>query len=329
MLTWDDGLRITGTDIYLDSRRGRARSFISHGHTDHLGPHDLAWCTRETAELFERRITVGRCHHLAYREPLDLDADTRLTLYPAGHVLGSAMALVERHEGRLLYTGDYKLRTSLTSPTAELPEADVLVMESTFGRPDFRFPPWRTIADELVTLCEQALRDGRQPIVYGYALGKAQEAVRILTDAGLPVTEHGAVRLLSDTYERLGVPLGPRRAYAAGDFHGAKQLDVRERGVLVAPPQSARAAFTARFEKPVRIMLSGWAMMSGAVYRYGVDHCLPISDHADFDDLLRTIDIVRPKRVYPTHGFKGFVDELRKRGIDARPAKPEAQLELF
>jgi Cft2 family RNA processing exonuclease len=294
-----------------------------------MGRHEWSLVTPETGSLLHTRTGQQRIHSLPYEQAYDFPCDTKLTLLPAGHVLGSAMLHAEGAEGSLLYTGDFKLRDSLTVPTAKPVRADVLVMESTFGKPLFRFPPWRSVAAELVERVFTALRDGVQPVVMGYSLGKAQEIVRILTDAGIPVTEHGAVANMSDVYERHGVSLGPRRRYDVADFVGPKALDLAERGVLVAPPQVARSPFSTRFEKRLTIMMSGWAMFPNSKYRYGVDHVLPLSDHADFDELLRIVEIVAPKKVYTHHGFPEFVDELKKRGINARLAKPSPQLELF
>lgn len=329
MLEWSDDLKIRGTELYLDSRVTRSLCFVSHAHSDHLGRHDRALATPETAVLAEYRLRTEGTTHLTFGQPWMLDPDTALTPHSAGHVLGSAMLHVRRPEGTLLYTGDFKLRPSLTVPPADVVTADVLVMESTYGNPQFRFPPWRQTADQLAELAEAALRAGRQPIVMGYSLGKAQEIVRILTDAGLPVTCHGAVRAINGIYEKLGVKLGETRAYAAVDFHGKKALDLTERGVLVAPPQVARGGFVTKFDNPVRIMMSGWGLSPGAQYRYGVDHVLPLSDHADYDELLELIERVAPKRVYTHHGFRDFADRLQAMGIDAELAKPEAQLRLF
>jgi len=229
----------------------------------------------------------------------------------------------------LLYTGDFKLRSCLTVDTTQTVEADVLVMESTFGKPFFRFPPREHVVAELIDRVTSALADGRQPLVLGYSLGKAQEIVRILTTAGLTVTCHGAVASMNRVYERLGTPVGPYRAYDPADFHGKGQLDLAERGVLVAPPQVARTAFVTRFDHPLSIMLSGWGLLPGAQYRYGVDHVLPLSDHADFDELLELIERVHPKKIYTHHGYKEFADTLRGMGHDAETARKDPQLSLF
>ncbi len=328
MIEWDAGLRVAGSDLYLDSRRPRARSFVSHAHSDHIACHDIALATSPTIDLAERRISLRESVKLDFNVDYDFD-DTRVHLRSAGHVLGSAMIHLTNDRGSLLYTGDFKLRDCLTVPKADPKAADVLIMETTFGKPMFRFPPWRQVADELCDRVAKALADGRQPIVMGYSLGKAQEIVRILTDAGFIVTEHGAVANLSDVYERHGVRLGPRRRYDAADFRGPHALPLQERGVLVAPPQVARSGFAGQFERRLTVMLSGWAMLNGAQYRYGVDHALPLSDHADFNELLELVDHVRPKRVYTLHGYPEFVDTLRARGIRADLAKPDPQLRLF
>jgi putative mRNA 3-end processing factor len=153
--------------------------------------------------------------------------------------------------------------------------------------------------------------------------------VRILTDAGLPVTCHGAAWAMNRIYERLGVPLGNYRRYRYEDFHGPQALDLSERGVLVAPPQVARSGFVTRFGNPLRIVVTGWALLKNSQYRYGVDYALPLSDHADFDELLELIDRVRPRKIYTHHGYAEFVVTLKARGHDASLARPAAQLSLF
>ena len=330
MLTWDDDLRLSGSQLYLYSRLPRAHCFVSNAHSDHLGAHELAFCTPATAAFAEHRIGgTGGVRALGFGDEFRFDDDTSLRFLPAGHVLGSAMLHVTRPEGALLYTGDFKLRESLTVEPARPEPADVLVMESTYGQPHYRFPAWRTVADQLLETVEHALRDGRQPIVMGYSLGKAQEITRILTDGGFPVTQHGAVHAMSEIYRRFGVELGTYRRYAYEDFHGPKALDLRERGVIVAPPNCARSGFCTRFDNPCRVVMTGWAMLKNAIYRYGVEHALPLSDHADFDELMELIERVRPKKIYSHHGYREFAEILRAKGFDAELARPDEQLSLF
>jgi Cft2 family RNA processing exonuclease len=331
MLTWAPDLRLSGNNLYLDSREPRDRCFVSHAHSDHLGVHGQTVCTPATAAFAAHRVGVSGPGVVAldYGTDWRFDSDTMLRLRPAGHVVGSAMLHVTRPEGTLLYTGDFKLRPSLTVDPAEPEPADVLVMESTYGQPWFRFPPWRQVADELLDRCAAALSAGRQPIVMGYSLGKAQEIIKILTAGGFNVTLHGAVHAMSEIHTRLGVDLGPYRRYAYADFHGPAALDLRERGVLVAPPHCARSGFCTRFDNPCRIVMTGWALQKNAIYRYGVEHALPLSDHADFDELMELVERVRPRKIYSHHGFREFAEILKARGFDAELARPEEQLTLF
>ncbi|CAN5599961.1 ligase-associated DNA damage response exonuclease [soil metagenome] len=331
MLQWDDDLKVNGLELYLDCKRPRRLSFVSHAHSDHLALHGRSIATAQTAAFARHRIALPNVTCLALRQPMRLPEleNVELELRPAGHVLGSAMLHVRTHEGSLLYTGDFKLRPSLTCETADLIEADTLIMESTYGRPIFRFPHWRDIADQLVDHCAGAIRAGRQPIVMGYSLGKAQEITRILTDAGLAVTQHGACFEMTRIYHECGQLVGAVRRYSPDDFHGPRALDLSERGVLVAPPNVARSAFVTKFDNPLRIACTGWALLPGAIYRQGVDIALPLSDHADFDELIELIDRVRPKKTFTHHGYPEFAEYLRSRGLNAQLARPDPQLSLF
>jgi Cft2 family RNA processing exonuclease len=333
MLEWSDDLKVAGTELYLDSRVSRGVCFVSHAHSDHICTHNSVIATPATARLAEHRIGMTCASPLEYDIERAIDDATRVKLLPAGHVLGSAMIHIARPEGTLLYTGDFKLRASRTVEPSRIERADYLVMESTYGLPIFHFPPAAEVAAQLLELVENALRDGRQPIVMAYTLGKSQEVAHMLMSGGFNVTMHGATYAISKLYEELGVTLGRQpgafRRYNAGDFHGGTALDLRERGVLLAPPYVARSGFVTRFNNPCRIIMTGWALLKNAIFRYGVDHALPLSDHADFGELLELIERVQPRKVFTHHGYKEFVDELRKRGITAELARPDEQLMLF
>ena len=115
---------------------------------------------------------------MPYRTPIEWGG-LRLTTFPAGHCLGSAMLLAEDGEQSLLYTGDFKLGESATAERAELPHADILVIESTFGHPDYRLPPREQVLEQLLCLVRQTLADGAVPVIQAYMLGKGQEVTRL------------------------------------------------------------------------------------------------------------------------------------------------------
>src|SRR5690348_11777096 len=139
MFEWADDLKLAGSDLYLDSRQGRACCFVSHAHSDHIATHGHMFSTPETAALAERRLGQQQSvTTLPYGVEHRHGPDLTLRLLPAGHVLGSAMLYAENGAGRFLYTGDFKLRECLTLPKALPCPADVLLTESTYGSPLFR-----------------------------------------------------------------------------------------------------------------------------------------------------------------------------------------------
>lgn len=320
MFHYDRGLKLTSIDLAVDCRRRQPRGFISHAHTDHMAAHELAFCTPATSRLYQHRHGAARrTVAMPFGQPLAWEG-TRLTTFPAGHVLGSAMLLAEQEGQSLLYTGDFKLSSSATAETAELPHADVLVMESTFGRPHYRWPPREQVVGRLCELVHDALARGITPVVHAYVLGKAQEVTRLLTDAGLPVYQHPLVHQVSVVYEACGCPLGDYALYPDEPAGG--------RAVIV-PPKNQKSAPLHLPPSTLSIAVTGWAIDDNARYRLGVDHALPLSDHADYGELFAAVERVDPKVIYCTHGPDSFVDCLRDAGYNAHPLARATQLRLF
>lgn len=320
MFHWDRGLFLTAAGLALDVRRRQPRGFVSHAHADHIAAHELALATPATARLYQHRLGAHRrTKEFDYRQPLEF-GPLRLTALPAGHCLGSAMLLAEDGERSLLYTGDFKLGLSATCESAELPQADVLVMESTFGQPRYRMPPREEVIGQLVDLVRRTLAVDRTPVVHAYALGKSQEVTKILTNAGIPVVQHPQIFAVSEVYRQCGVDLGNVAEY---------RQPLRPGTAVVTLPSGMRGYRLAGIERPVSIVVTGWAIDSSTKYRYRVDHALPLSDHADFDELLETVERVAPTEVYCVHGPREFVEHLRAAGHNAYPVTGSYQTRMF
>lgn len=309
MFHFDRGLKLTKADLAVDFRRRQPRGFISHAHTDHMARHEYALCTPATAALYRCRYGQRPTREMPYRQPL-VWGGMRLTTYPAGHCLGSAMLLAEDGGQSLLYTGDFKLGESLTAQRAELPRADVLVIESTYGQPLYRHPPRANVIDQLVTLVREALARGATPVVEAYVLGKSQEVTRILSDAGIPVLQHPKIYEISQVYRDCGVELGDCHKYPGEPLAGH---------VVVVPPRMHRGGRLPGLKKTVTFAVTGWATHEGTRDRLGVDHAIPLSDHADYDELFEAVRRVAPQVIYCTHGPASFVDCLRAEGYNAHP----------
>lgn len=309
MFHYDRGLKLTKADLAIDFRRRQPRAFVSHAHADHMARHEYALCTPATAALYRFRYGPRPTHDMPYREALDWGG-MRLTTYPAGHCLGSAMLLADDGESSLLYTGDFKLGESATAVRAELPQADVLVIESTYGNPLYRHPPREQVLDELFTLVRRALDGGFTPVVEAYVLGKGQEVTRLLTAAGFPVLQHPKMYEVSQVYRACGVDLGDCHLYVDKPLPGH---------VVVVPPRMHRAGRLPGLKKTVTFAVTGWAMHERTRGRLGVDHAVPLSDHADYDELFEAVERVAPKVIYCTHGPVSFVQCLRAAGHNAHP----------
>lgn len=318
MFHFDRGLFLTQPALALDVQRRQACGFISHAHGDHMAPHELILCTPQTGRLLRQRISVKMVRELSYGVPVEWNG-AELTAVPAGHVLGSAMLHVKRGELSLLYTGDFKLVPSATAQAAQPLPADVLIMETTFGHPRYRLPPRKETAGRLIELVQKTLHSGATPVIHAYALGKAQEVTRILTSAGIPVQQHPQVYAISRVYEECGCPLGDVKKFSGRPITGH---------AVVAPPRWHKSTPMEGIVRVVRFAVSGWANDPTAAQRMGVDHALPLSDHADYDELWQLIEQVQPREIFCTHGPEEFVDRLRRSGLNAHVlGKPHRKLE--
>jgi putative mRNA 3-end processing factor len=305
MFHYDGNLCLDGCDLWLDARAAKPLGYASHAHSDHIGRHRHLLGTPETLRLCQHRLGKRSAQPLPYHQPT-LFGDTQLTTYPAGHVLGSAMLLAESADGSLLYTGDFRLKPARTCVPAGVPEADVLIMESTYGHPRYRFPSRPGVEEDILGTVRQALDDGVTPFILVYTLGKAQEATRLLTSAGIPVMVHDSIFRVNQVYEELGVPLG---SYANWDPYRLPGH------ACLMPPMARQGRSLQRVRPRITIQLTGWAV-GGAWLR--TDYSFPLSDHADYDELLDLVSRVNPRRVYCTHGPENFYRDLQAHGWDAR-----------
>lgn len=316
--------------LWLDAhirRVGPERVFVSHAHSDHTAAHREVLLTEPTARFMRVRLRGTRRENVLRfgetREFSGPETSFHITLLPAGHILGSAMALIEVDGERLFYTGDFKLRPGLCAEPCDPTPAygcDLLIMETTFGRPAYCFPPVADVMTDIIQFCHEALRADAIPVLLGYSLGKAQELLVGLADSGLSLMVHDSVRKMTKVYEQCGVSF-PR--YTEFDNAGARGR------VLIAPPPFQRSELFRALGPTRTALVSGWALDPRSRYRYGVDAAFPLSDHADFPDLIEFVRRVAPKRVFTLHGFAAdFAATLRERGCEAWALGMAEQLTL-
>lgn len=320
-------LHIPELDLWLDPHEpkiGSEKVFVSHAHSDHVAAHREVILSAPTAKLMQARVPGQRDQHvLNFREICNFQAKEKsfqITLLPAGHIFGSSMALIQCAGESLLYTGDFKLRRGLSAEPCEPRKAHILIMETTYGRPQYVFPATADVLNGVIRFCREALDNDETAVLLGYSLGKSQEILCSLADAGLPLMLHGSVYKLTQIYEQFGQCFPKYERYEAGSARGK---------VLLCPPNVINSARLRNLGKTRTAILTGWAVDPNCRFRYQCDAAFPLSDHADFPDLLEMVKEVEPKKVYTLHGFAAdFAQTLRNQGYNAQALSEDEQLAL-
>ena len=313
MFVWRNDLYVPKADLWLDPRKRKRRAFVSHAHGDHIGRHEQTFATRATAALMRARLGPLAIVELEFGEWRDLGNGSRLRLHPAGHVIGAAQVEIEQDGERLVYTGDFRLESSETCAPAAIVPCDVLVMECTFGRPHYRFPPRSEVVPELVAELRRVLAAGGTPILLAYAVGRAQELMKLLEPFSFRLALAPVVHAMVKVYEDLGIQFAPYEIARAGGTDGC---------VLLVPPHLSNSKYVSMATSPVLIAATGWARDGAPPYR--ADKSYALSDHADFDELVRYVENARPREVYTMHGFDEFREHLRERGFSAHAVTARA-----
>lgn len=310
----DDGLYCEAGDFHIDPWQPVRRAVITHAHADHARPGNAAYLTSRDGEgvLRLRLGDAAVIETLPYGQPVSING-VRVSLHPAGHILGSAQIRVE-HRGEVwVVTGDYKTTPDPTCAPFEPVRCHVLVSECTFGLPIYRWPDPQGIFEQINAWWQANAAAGRASVIYGYALGKAQRILAGVNAAIGPIFTHGAVERVNAAYRESGVGLPPT------GYVGAVTDKKCFRGALiVAPPSANSAPWLRKFGDASTAMASGWMQIRGVRRRRAVDRGFVLSDHADWDELMRAIEASGAERVLLTHGYTAAVARhLRERGLQA------------
>ena len=292
------GIHVVPADAWIDPSRPAGLALVTHGHADHArGGHDRTVATPETLAIMKLRYATDEgSAPVAYGETIRLAGGVSATYLPAGHVLGSAQILLEHAGERVIVTGDYKRRPDPTCPPFAATPCDVFITEATFGLPVFRHPP---IGGEIAKLLKARTDNPDRCVLVGaYALGKAQRVIAELRLAGYaePIWLHGALERMCRLYEELGVDLGDLRLVTDAPKGGLVGQ------IVMAPPSALNDRWSRRLPDPITAMASGWMRVRQRARQRNVELPLVISDHADWDELTRTIEEVNPAESWITHG---------------------------
>jgi len=314
---WKNGVSVEHKNVEItidpqNNRSSRSPIFVTHGHFDHSAgfriSYALKYSSRETMELVSAYgFQAENWQPVMIGEKALVD-DIAVIPRNSGHVLGSCQFEIDTPEGNILFTGDFNTEHTRTMKPAEPVQCDILVLEATFGSPDFVFPSGDLVAREMVNWARKIMKSGRVPAFQTDPLGNAQEIIGIFNEFGIPVVTHWKVSKVSKVYETHG----HRLAYFDSRTEEANEILDSGNFVFVTPKQLDMQ------DHPefVPALVSGWALWSKR-------EAFPLSDHADFPRLMRFVEECKPKVVLTCHGSR-FNETLarcieRKLGIRAYP----------
>jgi putative mRNA 3-end processing factor len=318
-----EGLYCPPGDFFIDPWRPVARAVITHAHADHARRGHGAYLASAVSEgVLRARLGTITLQGLAYGEPVRVNG-VQISLYPAGHVLGSAQVRIE-HRGRVwVASGDYFASGhegdhNATCTPFEPVRCECFITESTFGLPVYRWRPQREVLADVNDWWRANAAAGRASLLLAYSFGKAQRLLAGV-DAGIgPIAVHGAVEPLNAAYRAAGVALPatrrveelPRAALA--------------RALVIAPPGAQGSAWARRLPDASDAFASGWMQLRGARRRQGLDRGFVLSDHADWPGLQRVIGATGASRVIVTHGYEAvMVRWLQEQGLEAGSFRTE------
>ncbi len=313
--TTAQGLYCPQGDFFIDPWKPVERAVITHGHRDHFCEGCQSYLTATSGQhVLRARLGDTACiDTLAYGEPIEHNG-VRITLHPAGHVLGSAQVALEYQGEVWVISGDYKIQSDPTCAPFEPIRCDAFFTETTFGLPIYRWPSVEEVFEEINSWWRANQARGWASLLYCYALGKAQRILSGIDPSIGPVFTHGAVERMIQVYRTSGVTL-PATTHVGVLRPGADW----GRALILAPMSARGTAWTRRFHPASTGMASGWMRIRGTRRRRAIDRGFVLSDHVDWPGLQQIIRATGAQRVGVTHGYIGVMTRwLREQGLSAQ-----------
>ena len=305
-----NGIKIALDPTRLDSEY---TSFISHAHVDHLPRSKLdgdVIASNETIRIASQRgIEIKN-----QKEPM-----FNIKMNPSGHILGSRSLYIDEE---LLYTGDFCTRENIFEQPAKPVKCKTLIVESTYGKPEFIFPPMEQIIEQTHKLISEYFDKGRPVVMLGYPLGRGQILTKIAS-TWEPLFVHDNINEMNNAYIELGKDLPPNLAtYSEAKKNGSLEKNT---WIIIATLRSAKSQLLKELKynyDAALIGFAGWAINPNYKYSMGFDNALPLSDHCDFNELVKYIKECSPEKIYTTHGYTiELASHLRELGFDATSTK--------
>lgn len=305
----DKGLYCAAGGFYIDPWKPVDRAVITHAHSDHARPGSGSYlCHSYTRPLLALRLGDHNYQTLEWNEPITIN-DVKLSLHPAGHMIGSSQIRIEAKGEVWVVSGDYKVENDGISGEFEPVPCDVFITESTFGLPVYNWKPQEEIYENIRQWILRNHAAGNTSVLLAYSMGKAQRVLQCVASLNIPIFLHGAVYNVQHTLQEAGWKVTPATRAGGGAGKGS---------IVIAPGIADGTPWMKQFH-PYKIgICSGWMQVRGHFRRSNADAGFALSDHADWNGLLKAVKATGARKVYVTHGFQSaFSRYLNEIGIES------------
>ncbi|MEI9863299.1 MAG: ligase-associated DNA damage response exonuclease [Limisphaerales bacterium] len=309
-----NGLYCAAGDFHIDPWRAVDYAVITHAHSDHARAGSANYlCATPGREVLQERLGAeAKIETLDYGATITRNG-VKISLHPAGHILGSAQVRVEWRGEVWVVSGDYKTEAEKTCAPFEPVRCHTFVTECTFGLPIYHWRPQTEIFSQINSWWRENQDEGRMSVVFAYSLGKSQRLLSGIDATIGPIFVHGAVAKFLPLYANAGIALPPVLRAEPETIRAAEG-----RGLVIAPASTDGSPWLRKFGTASKAFASGWMQVRGARRRRALDRGFILSDHADWNGLLETIDATGAERIWATHGYTApLVKWLRENGHEA------------
>ena len=315
----DKGLYCPPGNFYIDPWRGVDRAVITHAHSDHARAGSNYYLSHHlTKPLLQLRLGTHRFQGAEWGETIMMNG-VKISLHPAGHIIGSSQVRVEYKGEVWVFSGDYKTETDGISGNFEPVKCHTFITESTFGLPIYDWKPQPALFEDIQHWIQKNRSTGKTSVLIAYSLGKAQRILQAVAQVTDNIFVHGAVWNVHQVLLQTGLIL-PHVKRVLPDM----SRETFSNSVVIAPPSAEDTPWMKRFSPYAVGVCSGWMQVRGNMRRKNVDAGFALSDHADWKGLLSAIKATGAQKVYATHGFQSALSRyLTENGIEAHEVKTE------
>ena len=315
----DKGLYCRIGGFYIDPWKPVDKAVITHAHSDHARfGNGLYLCHELTKPILQLRLGDQQYQTLKWGEEISING-VKLSLHPAGHIIGSSQVRLEYNGEVWVFTGDYKTENDGISGQFEPLRCNTLITESTFGLPIYRWKPQSFIFTDIKNWIAKNRNDNKTSVLIAYSLGKTQRILQTVAEATDHIFAHGAIYNTQRALQQAGWNF-PEVKHVTSDI----PRDILQQSVVLAPSGADASPWIRRFIPYSVGVCSGWMQVRGNVRRRNVDAGFPLSDHADWNGLLEAVKATAAEKVYVTHGFQSaFSRYLNEIGIASAEVKTE------